>query len=213
MIAIGLRRLIEWLRGSQEEVRLGVYGPVNSGKTTLANRMSTDFGGPPVGPVSPIPHETRSLQIVERVEMRVGRGRLTVTIVDTPGIATRISYRTFLRYGLSKSEALVRAAEAARGVIEAIKSLDSIDVALMVLDSTRDPLMQANLVLLGNLEAREIPYIIVANKIDLPRADPRRVRAAYPRVKIVPISALKGINMGLLYRSIYEAVRRRGATS
>ena len=50
-------------------VRLGFYGPVNAGKTSLANRISKDFTGEEIGTVSKIPHETRNVQFKEQVEI------------------------------------------------------------------------------------------------------------------------------------------------
>ncbi|HDI74253.1 MAG TPA: GTP-binding protein, partial [Candidatus Korarchaeota archaeon] len=184
---------------------LGIYGPVNSGKTTLANRICMDFVGEKLGTVSRVPHETRSVSVMENVTLRLRSGpSLTMDVVDTPGIATRITYRSFLRYGFKKEEALERAAEAARGVVEAIKSMERVDVALIVLDSTKDPTSQVNWVIAGNLKARGIPYIVVANKIDLPYSRPSRVEKAFSSDIVVPISALRGDNMDKLYETIME---------
>ncbi len=203
---------ISWLMRVIRRTRrlnLGIYGPVNSGKTTLANRIAADFGGGEVGSVSRVPHETREVQFSEQIDMRLdGAGRILLTVVDTPGLATKITYRTFLRYGFKKSEALKRAREAAKGVVEAIRSLDLVDAALMVLDSTKDPLMQVNLILLGNLQARSIPTIVVANKIDLPHSQPWKVQGAYPDYTVIPVSALRGTNFDKLYRAIAEVARK-----
>ncbi|MGC8933046.1 MAG: Era-like GTP-binding protein [Candidatus Methanodesulfokora sp.] len=203
-----IRRLLS-IFSKKKKVVLGIYGPVNSGKTTLANKISRDFAGISVGSVSRIPHETRRIQCVENVEIRVpGGGKLLMDIIDTPGIATKVSYRTFLRYGMKKEEAVERAREAALGVIEAIKSLDRVDIALLVVDSTKDPTSQVNFVIAGNLKFRGIPYIVVANKIDLPYSKPESVEKSFPEDIVVPISALTGENIELLYEKIYEVARR-----
>ena len=39
--------------------KIGIYGPPNVGKTTLANRIVNDWTGDLMGKVSEIPHETR----------------------------------------------------------------------------------------------------------------------------------------------------------
>ena len=52
------------------------------------------------------------------------------------------------------------------------------------------------------MEARNIPLIIVANKIDLPGANTRRVRDAFPDYPVVEISAMTGENMEKLYDEI-----------
>ena len=69
-------------------------------------------------------------------------------------------------WGLSKDEARRRAKEATEGVIESIKWLEDIDGVLLVMDSTQDPFTQVNVTILGNLEARNLPVLIAANKID-----------------------------------------------
>ena len=51
-------------------VRLGVYGPINAGKTTLANRICKDWIGEELGIVSKIPHETREIQVKEKVRIK-----------------------------------------------------------------------------------------------------------------------------------------------
>ncbi len=206
-----LRRLFGGLFKKNKKIKLGIYGPVNSGKTTLANRICLDFVGEKLGTVSRIPHETRTVEVKENVVLKLNDGgTLIMDVIDTPGIATRITYRTFLRYGFKKDEAMKRASEAAKGVVEAIRSMDYIDMALLVVDSSKDPTSQINWVIAGNLKAKGVPHIIVANKIDLPYAKPRRVSLAFPDTPVVPISALLGDNMDLLYREIYEmAVRGR----
>jgi len=58
------------LFGKRKTIKLGFYGPVNAGKTSLANRISKDFTGEELGVVSKIPHETREIQIKEKVKIK-----------------------------------------------------------------------------------------------------------------------------------------------
>ncbi len=185
-----------------KKLRLGFYGSTNVGKTTLANRISIDLMGEPVGTVSPIPHETRVVQQKEHLELRTGGYTLSMNLLDMPGIAVKVDYRDFMEYGLSKEESQQRAKEATRGIIEAVKFLQNVDAALVVLDATEDPYNQVNVTLLGNLEARNIPLIIVANKIDLPGANTSRIREAFPDYPVVEVSATTGENMEKLYDEI-----------
>ncbi|MEM0475805.1 MAG: Era-like GTP-binding protein [Candidatus Norongarragalinales archaeon] len=204
--------IFSWLRslfGSRKTFSLGLYGATNVGKTTLANRISTDWTGEPLGTVSEIPHETRAVQKKERIELSVDGRKFTMNLLDMPGIATKVDYREFVRYGLKPAEAQQRAKEATKGVIEAIKWLEHVDVALVVMDACQDPYTQVNLTILGNLEARGIPVIIVANKIDKKNAKPERIRAAFPQHRVVEISALKGDNIHLLYKEIAKTAGRR----
>lgn len=196
------------LFGLKKEIRLGIYGSVNTGKTTLANKISMDWTGSPVGKVSEIPHETRMVQKKEKVELKLDKKKVMINLLDMPGLATKIDYRSFLKFGMSRKAAKARAREATDGVIEAIKWLNNVDTVLAVMDSTEDPLTQVNITLLGNLEARKIPVIIVANKIDKKRAKPNAIREAFPQYPVVEISALKGINIDNLYGAIGKYSRR-----
>jgi len=138
---------------------------------------------------------------------REGKSKLKLDIVDTPGVATKIDFHDFMAFGLEEKEAKKRAKEATEGVIEAIKWLDDIDGVLLLMDATEDPYTQTNIVIIGNLEARSIPMIVVANKMDLAEAAPQRIADAFPQHAGIPISALKGDNMGELYREMTRRFR------
>jgi hypothetical protein len=150
----------------KKNIKLGFYGPPNSGKTSLANRICKDFTGEEMRSVSKIPHETRNVQFKEKVDITYKEKTLTFKMVDTPGIATKIDYEEFLKYKIKKKEAKERAKEATQGVIESIKWLDDMDVVVVVLDSSENPYNQVNITIIGNLVARKIPVLIVANKMD-----------------------------------------------
>jgi tRNA U34 5-carboxymethylaminomethyl modifying GTPase MnmE/TrmE len=131
--------------------------------------------------------------------------RLKMNVVDMPGISSKVDYKAFVKHGLSKAESIERAKEATRGVVEAMQWLDNVDLALTIFDTTKVPFDQVNLVILGNLSAKNIPNIIVANKIDLPNSRPKLVFDAFPDHKSVAISALTGENIEELYRVIAES--------
>ncbi len=188
----------------KKQIQLGFYGAVNAGKTTLANRISLDWLGKEVGTVSEVPHETRHVQKVENIVVKTNNGELRMNIVDMPGIATQVDYKRFRDYGLGDEDARERAKEATKGVIEAIKWLDNVDAVLVVMDSAEDPYTQVNVTIIGNLEARGIPTIIVANKIDLPDSSPSSIENAFPQHVVVPISAATGENIDKLYEAIQE---------
>ncbi|RLI87963.1 MAG: GTP-binding protein [Archaeoglobales archaeon] len=195
--------LLKWFF-RKDRMKIGIYGPPNAGKTTLANRILRDWTGDVMGAVSDIPHETRRARLREGVRIEVDGKSVTLDIVDTPGLATKIDFHEFMKYGLPEDEAKRRAKEATEGVIEAIKWLDDLDGVLLVMDSTEDPFTQVNVTIVGNIEARNLPLLIVANKIDLPNASPARIKAAFPQHPVVPISALKGLNIDSLYKAIAE---------
>ncbi len=188
------------------DVKLGIYGPTNVGKTTLANRLTKDWVGENMGSVSEIPHETREILKMERMEVANGWKRFRMDLIDTPGIETKVDFREFMKYGLSETEAKRRAKEATQGVLDSIKWLANLDAVLVVMDATIDPYTQVNITILGNLEARRIPFIIVANKIDLPTSDAERIRKAFPNKKFVAISAKEGSNIPQLYEALFDMV-------
>lgn len=205
--------LVNWLMGiasifqKRKTVRLGLYGAPNAGKTSLANKISMDWLGEPVGKVSEVPHETRTIQKKEHVKVRANGHELNMNLLDMPGISTKVDYREFMKYGLTLEEAHKRSKEATKGIIEAIKWLENVDAALVVMDSSEDPYTQVNITVIGNLEARKIPVILVANKIDLPDAEPEKIREAYPQYPVIEVSALKGNNIDELYETITKSLR------
>lgn len=191
----------------KKHLKIGLYGPPNGGKTTLANRICKDWLGEEMGVASEIPHETREIHIKEEITIKSGKKSITFNLVDTPGIATKIDYEDFLKFGLSKKEAKKRAKEATKGVIDAIKWLDDMDVVIVVLDATKDPYSQVNITIIGNLAARNIPVLLVANKTDLKKANVKRIKDAYPQYDIVGISAKTGKNIQEFYESIFAVVK------
>ena len=204
-----LQKLLGGLFGKKKHIKIGLYGPPNAGKTTLANRICHDWLGEDVdmGQVSKVPHETREIQVKEHVDIKQDGKELSFNLIDTPGIATKIDYQDFMKFKMNKKQAQERAKQATKGVIEAIRWLDDMDCVLVVLDSTKNPYSQVNITIIGNLAARNIPVLIVANKIDLKRANIKKVQAAFPQYKVVGISAEKGKNMEQFYKTVVKLVK------
>ncbi len=202
------KRIIFSIFRKRDNIKIGFYGPPNSGKTTLANSICKDWTGEELGAASEVPHETREVQFKEKVEIKHKGKILTFKIVDTPGIATKIDYEDFLRFGLKKNEAKKRAKEATQGIIESIKWLDDMDAVVIVLDSTENPYSQVNITIIGNLVARKIPVLIVANKIDLKKSNIKRLQAAFPEYEVVGISARDKSNMDEFYESLFKLAKK-----
>ncbi len=197
-----------WLKSKPKSVNLGFYGEVNAGKTTLANKIGLDWAEQEVGIVSEIPHETRDIQKLEKVNFSANGTKLDLTLIDMPGIATSVNPKEFMKHGLSASEAMQRAKEATRGIIEAIKYLEQVDVALVIIDASKSPFDQVNFTIIGNLEHQKKPFILVPNKIDLIEADVRLVRDAFSQYPVVPVSAIQGDGIDELYDKIAELAKR-----
>jgi len=202
------KKIFSKLFKGKKDVKLGFYGPPNSGKTSLANRICKDFTGEEIGSVSKVPHETRNVQFKEKVEIDYKGKKITFKMIDTPGIATKIDYEDFLKYKVKKKDAKTRAKEATQGIIESIKWLDDMDLVVIVLDATKNPYNQVNITIIGNLVARNIPVLIVANKIDLRKASIKQIEAAFPEYDVVGISAKYGKNIEEFYESIFKLSKR-----
>ena len=202
------KRVLSGLFKNKKEIKLGFYGPPNAGKTSLANRICKDFTGQEIGTVSKIPHETRKVQFKEKVEISYKGKKMVFKMIDTPGIATKIDYEDFLKFKMPKKEAKERAKEATQGVIESIKWLDDMNMVVVVLDATENPYNQVNITIIGNLVARKIPVLIVANKIDLKKADIKKIEAAFPEYEVVGISARFGDNLEEFYESIFRLSKK-----
>src|SRR3989344_475574 len=189
-------------------VKLGLYGPPNGGKSTLANRVCQDWLGQEMSKVSHISHETREINIKEQVHIKNKKGKeLTFSLVDTPGIATKIDYEEFIKKGMNKTEAKKRAKEATKGVIESIKWLDDMDYVVVVLDATKDPYSQVNITIIGNLQARSIPVLIAANKVDLKKSNMEVIKAAFPQYEVVAISAKYGKYVEDFYEQLFKLTK------
>lgn len=197
-----LRSFFSGLFGSRNEISLGIYGPPNAGKTTLANTISVDLTGEELGSVSEVPHETREVEKKERATLEANGKTISMNLLDMPGISTKVDFNEFKKYGLEEDTAKNRAKEATKGIVEAIKFLDDVDACLVVFDAAEDPYTQVNVTVIGNLEAKKIPILIVANKVDLEDADPEAVRDAFPQHPVVEVSAKEGINIDKLYDEI-----------
>jgi len=203
---VGLKGFLKKFFRGKKDIKLGLYGPPNGGKTTLANRISKEWLGEGFGKISSIPHETRKVATKEQIKISSGKKTLTFNLVDTPGIATMIDYEDFVKKGMSKKRAKDRAKEATKGVVEAIQWLDDMDAVLVVLDSSKNPYTQVNVTILGNLDARKIPVLIVGNKNDVKKSNVKKIQSAYPQYPVVSISAKKGKNMGGLYEALFKLI-------
>ena len=205
------KKFLSFFFGKKKSIKLGLYGPPNGGKTTLANRICKDWLDEEnaMGSVSAMAHETREVFVKEEVVIRSEKtGReLKFNLVDTPGIATKIDYEDFMKEGMAEKKAKDRSKEATKGVIDAIKWLDDMDAVIVVLDSTVDPYSQVNITIIGNLEARKIPVLVVGNKIDLKKSRLKKLQSAFPQYKVIGISAKTGKNIETFYDEIFELTK------
>jgi small GTP-binding protein len=204
-----LRQSISRVTGSlfsaQDPKRIGIYGPPNAGKTTLANRIAKDWTGETIGEESHIPHETRRARRKENVEITRDGKSVTIDIVDTPGVTTKVDYKDFLEHDIEEDDAVERSREATEGVAEAMHWLrEDVDGVIYVLDSSTDPFTQVNTMLIGIIESQQLPVLILANKTDLDGSSVSRIGNAFPQHETIPLSALEGSNMDEVYEKIAQ---------
>ena len=64
----------------KKHAKIGIYGPPNVGKTTLANRILRDWTGDIMGSVSEVPHETRRAKWKRDVRGDNGNSSLIYTL-------------------------------------------------------------------------------------------------------------------------------------
>jgi signal recognition particle receptor subunit beta len=81
---------------------------------------------------------------------------------------------------------------------------EDVEGVIYVLDATEDPFTQVNTMLIGIIESRDLPVLILANKIDLEDANIQRIANAFPQHETIPLSALEGDNMDEVYDNIAE---------
>ena len=170
-------------------------GRPNAGKSTLLNRII----GTKLAIVSDKPQTTRNriLAVKNYALSHFGpdAGRLAgqVVFIDTPGI-----HRPLHRMNV-------------RMVDVALESMRQVDVVGVVLDAT-ERIGAGDRYLMGLLEERRVPVVLVLNKIDLmakprllPVIDWYRQQAEFEA--IVPVSALTGDGVDHLERTILEGLQ------
>jgi small GTP-binding protein len=200
--------LLSGLFSSRAPPRLGIYGPPNAGKTTLANRISKDWGDGTGGGTSHVPHETRGARLDEGVVIEREGGRVRFDVVDTPGVTTRVDHEAFREHGFDADAAENRAREATRGIAESMRRLrEDVDGVVYVVDAAADPRDQVNDILVRVVDERGLPMVVLANKLDRPDADVAAVERAFPEYDVVGFSAREGDNVDEVYDRI---VRRFG---
>lgn len=201
-----LRQSVSEFFGGSEIEKVGVYGPPNAGKTTFTKQLIEDWTEQQTDDLSAseVPHETRKAE-KRQVDMTTEHGTVSFEIVDTPGVSTSVNYEEFVKHDIDKEKAVQRSQEATEGVAEAMHWLrEDIEGVVYVIDSTEDPFTQVNTMLVGLIESRDLPVVILANKKDKEDANTERVRNAFPQHPTVPVSALNGDNMEAAYSQITE---------
>jgi GTP-binding protein Era len=77
-----------------------------------------------------------------------------------------------------------------------------------MIDASVNPYSQVNITILGNLAARKIPVLVVANKIDLKKADIKKVEGAFPEYPVVGISVKTGEKIEDFYEELFKLIKK-----
>jgi len=169
---------LDWRRlqaevAGEAQSRLVIAGPVNTGKSTLFNLLK----GQVLSPVSAVPGTTQTV-VVEQFG--------PFTLVDTPG------------FGEAGDEQRATAESDVPGQSHAAVAMAEIKQAKMVLlllDAGAG-VRQSDLQLYHELRSKDLPVMVVLNKVDLVRRDLRAVLSdlafRLQGVQAIPISAKTG---------------------
>lgn len=182
-------------RGTEEETRLAIIGRPNVGKSSLVNRLL----GFERMVANPTAGTTR-----DSVDTPFAYNRRRYVLVDTAGI--RRKGRVALK--LEKFS-----------VIQALKSLDRADIALMVLDA-REGVTDQDQTIAGYAAERGCAVVLVVNKWDLVPKDNsttgqyiKNLREAFkflPEVPIHFVSALTGLRVSKIMADVEKVAEDYG---
>jgi small GTP-binding protein len=205
MLDLFKSRFISLFNRDNEPSKIGIFGPPNAGKSTLTNQICNDFDEDMVSSQSPVSHETREVNQKKDIEIEYKGSEVNIDIVDTPGVATEVDDSDFIWVGMDEDSATRRAKEATEGIAESMHWLkEDVEGVIYMMDSTKDPFRQVNTMLLGIIESRDLPVIVLANKIDIDDSDPENVANAFPQHTTIPVSSKEGTNMDKVYKKIAE---------
>jgi GTP-binding protein len=184
----------------QDTVRVAILGKPNTGKSTLANRLTDSEGSI----VSPVPGTTRD--VVEGSFVHKGR---TFTILDTAGIRRKSRVTDPIEY---------------YSVNRAIESISRADVVFLTIDA-REGLVDQDKKIAAQAVKEGRGILIVLSKWDLMKDSPTLLEEAAERARfqfpvlgfapVLPVSAHTGYGIRKLLdtaSSVWDQLHRRIST-
>jgi GTP-binding protein len=197
----GSRSRTRPIRASEEEiVRIAILGKPNTGKSSLANRLTGADGSI----VSPVPGTTRD--VVEGSFIHRGR---TFQVLDTAGIRRKSRVHDPVEY---------------YSVNRAIESIGKADLVFLTIDAT-EGLVDQDKKIAGQAVKEGRGVVIVLGKWDLMKSTPRLLEQAREKVRfqfpvlgfapVIPVSALTGFGVRSLLdtaREVWNQLHRRVGT-
>ncbi len=168
---------------SAERVHIGIFGRRNAGKSSLINAMT----GQNLSIVSEVKGTTTDPVLKAMELLPLG----PVVIIDTPGLDDEGAL----------GELRIR---------KAYQILNKTDIAVLVIDANIG-ITSEDLDILKRIERKEIPYLIVLNKIDLTSSSENLISQiadmqGLPRERLITVSASAGENIHELKEKIASLV-------
>ena len=171
-------------RGRSDVITVSLVGYTNAGKSTLFNRLTK----------SDLYAADQLFATLDTTARRcyVGEGE-SVVLSDTVGFIRGLPHQLVEAFKSTLDE-----------TVHADMLLHVVDAASAAKD---DQIVEVNKVL-EEIDAHEIPTILVLNKIDQTDLEPEILRNAAGEIEAVRISALKGIGLDKLREAILEKSRQ-----
>ncbi len=168
---------------SAERVHIGIFGKRNAGKSSLINAMT----GQNLSIVSEVKGTTTDPVLKAMELLPLG----PVVIIDTPGLDDEGAL----------GELRIR---------KAYQILNKTDIAVLVIDANIG-ITSEDLDILKRIERKEIPYLIVLNKIDLTSSSENLIsqiadKQGIPRERLITVSASAGENIHELKEKVTSLV-------
>lgn len=158
-------------------LHIAMFGRTNSGKSSLINALT----GQNLAIVSSVPGTTTDPVSKAMEILPIG----PVLLIDTAGLD---DYTELGRLRVQKS----------------MEVLNKVDVALIVVDMSAENDLQVEDILATMLKEKQIPYLLVVNKVDLPQQEIGKLSWLSERKNIVKVSASQNIGIEELKRAIID---------
>ncbi len=155
---------------SANRIHIGFYGLRNAGKSSLVNKVTNQN----LAIVSDVKGTTTDPVTKAMELLPLG----PVVIIDTPGLDDEGEL-------------------GALRVKKAYQALNKTDIAVLVVDASKG-LSDEDYAILGRIKAKNIPYIVALNKIDLTNGEAagfREGEGIVPGDNVIKVSSLKGENI------------------
>lgn len=147
--------------------------------------------------VAASPHKTTCLQSLE-VSFPAGKTRRACELLDSTGLTEHIHDNDDVRHGMAQTLRSLRQASVVLHLIDASRA-DRVGAIEALTDLDRQ---------VAGFTSGRMAYAILASKMDLPgaRHGLQVIRAAFPRERVIPVSAVRRWGMGEVQAFVARAI-------